>query len=107
VRLALQRFAADTKIPMAEFLDIYGRFNQAIAEVGRANHILVIDLAREIPQEKQYMYDVVHLNAAGSRLAARVISEKLRPLIENKFGGGGQAPTATYNPSPKPPPPTP
>src|SRR4030042_1221289 len=81
VRLALQRFAADTKIPMATFLDIYGKFNQAIVEVGRTNHILVIDLAREIPQEMRYMYDVVHLNAAGSRLAARVISEKLKPVV--------------------------
>jgi lysophospholipase L1-like esterase len=81
VRLALQRFAADTKIPLAAFLDIYGRFNQAIVEVGRANHILVIDLAREIPQEKRYLYDVVHLNAAGSRLAARVISEKLKAVV--------------------------
>jgi lysophospholipase L1-like esterase len=81
VRLALQRFAADTKISLAEFLDIYTRFNQAIVEVGQANHLLVIDLAREIPQEKCYMYDVVHLNAEGSRLAARVISEKLKAVV--------------------------
>ena len=81
VRFAMQKFAADTKIPVEEVLDLYGRFNDAIVAVGQANHVLVIDLARAIPQDKQYMYDVVHLNPEGSRLAARVISEKLKPVV--------------------------
>ena len=36
-------------------------------EVGRNNGVLVIDLAHLVPQESEYMYDVVHLNTAGSR----------------------------------------
>ncbi len=80
IRQILQKFAADTKIQVSEFKEIYDKFNEAIVEVGQANHVLVIDLAREIPQEKQYMYDVVHLTPAGSHLAARIISEKLRSL---------------------------
>ena len=30
------------------------------------------------------MYDVVHLNTAGSRLAAQIISEQLLPLAQSK-----------------------
>ena len=30
------------------------------------------------------MYDVVHLKTAGSQLAARIISEKLQPLVKEK-----------------------
>ena len=50
--------------------------------MGQSNGVLVIDLARLIPQESQYMYDVVHLKTAGSKLAARLISEKLQPLVK-------------------------
>jgi lysophospholipase L1-like esterase len=78
---AMQGFQADSGIPVSEFIELYARFNQAIREVGQANGVLVIDLAALIPQEKRYMYDVVHLNTRGSQLAARLISERLQPLV--------------------------
>jgi hypothetical protein len=49
--------------------------------VGKSHNVLVIDLAGLIPQDKQYMYDVVHLNPRGSQLAAQLISERLQPLV--------------------------
>ncbi len=81
IRQSMEGFESDTGISLKEFTDIYQRFNEAIVEVGRRNQVLVIDLARLIPQERQYMYDVVHLNDTGSRLAARIISENLEPLV--------------------------
>ena len=78
---AMQGFQADSGIPVSEFIELYARFNQAVREVGQANGVLVIDLAALIPQDKQYMYDVVHLNTRGSRLAAQLISERLQPLV--------------------------
>lgn len=81
---ALQGFQADTGIPPGEFMDIYHKFNEAVLEVGAANRVLVIDLARLIPQEKQYMYDIVHLNTAGSRLVARTVSDHLRPVVASR-----------------------
>jgi hypothetical protein len=78
---AMQGFESDSKIPMGEFMKLYARFNDAIREVGKANGVLVIDLAALIPQEKEYMYDVVHLNTRGSQLAAQVISQRLQPLV--------------------------
>ncbi len=78
---AMQGFAADSGISVSQFMDLYAKFNQAIREVGRANDVLVIDLAALIPQDPKYMYDVVHLNTRGSQLAARLISERLRPLV--------------------------
>ena len=71
IRKMLQKFASDTKVRVSQFKEIYDQFNDAIVEVGQANHVLVIDLARLIPQESAYMYDVVHLKPAGSHLAAR------------------------------------
>jgi lysophospholipase L1-like esterase len=78
---AMQGFESDSKIPMGVFMELYARFNEAIREVGKANGVLVIDLAALIPQDKQYLYDVVHLNTRGSQLAAQLISERLQPLV--------------------------
>ena len=77
----MQGFSSDSGISVDEFMDLYAKFNQAIREVGEKNGVLVIDLAALIPQDKQYMYDVVHLNTRGSELAARLISDKLQPLV--------------------------
>jgi len=77
---AMQGFESDSQVPVRQFMELYARFNQAIREVGKENGVLVIDLATLIPQDKQYMYDVVHLNTQGSQLAAQLISEHLHPL---------------------------
>jgi len=78
---AMQGFESDSGIPMGEFMELYASFNDAIREVGRQNGVLVIDLAALIPQDKQYIYDVVHLNTRGSQLAAQLISQRLQPLV--------------------------
>jgi hypothetical protein len=78
---AMQGFQSDSGIPVREFIELYARFNQAIREVGEKNHVLVIDLANLIPQDKKYIYDVVHLNPRGSKLAAQLIGDRLQPLV--------------------------
>jgi hypothetical protein len=81
IRKILQKFASDTKVRVSQFKEIYDQFNDTIVEVGQANHVLVIDLARLIPQESANMYDVVHLKPAGSHLAAQIISEQVQKLV--------------------------
>ncbi len=85
---AMKGFEADSQIPVGEFMDLYAKFNQAIREVGKSNDVLVIDLAALIPQDKQYMYDVVHLNTQGSELAAQLISEGLLGQVSGFRGQG-------------------
>jgi len=84
IREAMAGFEKDSKISARQFKEIYDRFNEAVVEVGQRNGVLVIDLARLIPQESAYMYDVVHLKTAGSQLAARIISDRLQPLVGTK-----------------------
>ena len=72
-------------ISFAEFQELHGLFNQAIRDVGAANHVLVIDLAREIPSEPEYVYDPVHLTERASKLAARIISQELTPLARERL----------------------
>jgi lysophospholipase L1-like esterase len=68
-------------ISYAEYKKTFDLFNQTIRDLGAANGVLVIDLARAVPQEKAYIYDVVHLNETGSQLAAALISKGLEPLV--------------------------
>ncbi|MGD0829283.1 MAG: hypothetical protein ABSA09_14560, partial [Desulfobaccales bacterium] len=84
IRQSMKGFESDSKVSAQEFKEIYDKFNEATVQVGRRNGVLVIDLARLIPREAKYMYDVVHVNTAGSRLAAQIISEQLLPLAKSK-----------------------
>jgi hypothetical protein len=75
------RYSLDTGISYQEFKRLYAALNDTIREVGRKNHITVIDLAREVDPDKRYLYDMVHFNDAGSQLAARIIAAELKGII--------------------------
>jgi hypothetical protein len=75
------RYGSDTGISYRQFKELYDAFNDTIREVGRKNQVMVIDLAREVPPDKKYLYDLVHFNDAGSQLAARLIAAQLKPII--------------------------
>ncbi len=91
----------DKGISFREFGELHGLFNQAIREVGAANQVLVVDLAKEIPAEEKYVYDPVHLTERASKMAAQIISRELEPLVKLRLVGRGGAP------SPAPSAPTP
>lgn len=80
IKKAMKTLETDAQITYREYKDLFDNFNETIRTIGRTNNILVIDLARRIPPERRYIYDTVHLNDAGCRLAAEIISEQLQPL---------------------------
>ena len=77
----LGRYGTETGLSYACLKELYDAFNDTIREVGQKNHVMVIDLAREIPPDKKYLYDIVHFNDAGSELAAQIIAARLKGLI--------------------------
>jgi hypothetical protein len=76
------RYGQDTGISYRNFKELYDLFNDTIREVGQKNGIMVIDLAREVPPDREHLYDMVHFNDAGSRYAAGIIAARLQPLVE-------------------------
>ncbi len=68
--LSLERNTVETGTGLnyKDFKDLFDLFNQTIREVAAANSVLVIDLDRKVPKEKELMYDFVHLNDAGSQI---------------------------------------
>lgn len=75
------RGGRDRGISYQRFKTLYDAFNDTIREVGRKNQVMVIDLAREVPSDQKHLYDMVHLNDAGSQLAAQIIAARLKGVI--------------------------
>ena len=72
-------------ITFETFKKEYDTFNEIIRDLAKTNNIPLIDLARLVPQEKEYMYDALHFNDNGSIFVANIISEKLINLISNSL----------------------
>ena len=67
-----------------DFVNLYLNFNEVVRLIATENNILLIDLAKLIPQNSNYIFDLVHVNDSGSVLAAEIISENIEKLlIEN------------------------
>jgi hypothetical protein len=48
--------------------------NEVVREVARKNGVMLIDLAAKVPQESEYMEDIVHYTDKGSLYVADIIS---------------------------------
>jgi hypothetical protein len=81
VKTYVGRFGEHASLGYKDFKEIYDSFNATIRQVGQRNQVLVIDLAAEIPPDKTYIYDMVHLNDTGSRYAAGLIAARLKSVI--------------------------
>jgi hypothetical protein len=65
------------EIDYKEFKELFDQFNASIRKKAQENNIRLIDLAIEIPQEKKFLYDIVHYNDNGSIRAAKIIAAQL------------------------------
>jgi lysophospholipase L1-like esterase len=60
-------------------------YNGVTREVGRERGVLVIDLAREMPKNSTYFYDLMHYTNAGAARMADIIYTHLGPVLAQKF----------------------
>ncbi|MFZ5450757.1 MAG: SGNH/GDSL hydrolase family protein [Thermodesulfobacteriota bacterium] len=70
-----------TTLEYAQLKALFDAFNETIRRQGRENQAPVIDLAQEVPQTREYLYDLVHYNDRGAIKAGEIISEQLAPLM--------------------------
>jgi lysophospholipase L1-like esterase len=64
---------------------IFELYNDITREVGRAQKVLVIDLAKEMPKSSRYYYDYYHFTNTGTEKVAEIIHNKLQPFLESNF----------------------
>jgi lysophospholipase L1-like esterase len=60
-------------------------YNGVTREVGRERGVLVIDLAREMPKNSGYYYDLMHYTNAGAARLADIVASHLGPVLAQKF----------------------
>jgi len=60
-------------------------YNDITREVGQEQGVLVIDLAREMPKNSAYYYDLMHYTNAGAARVADLIATRLTPFLAQKF----------------------
>lgn len=64
-----------------QYRTCYNALNETTRQVAKDQNVLLIDLDRLVPKTKDYMYDVVHLNAEGSRFVAGIVTKALEPEL--------------------------
>ena len=60
-------------------------YNDMTREVGRERGVLVIDLARQMPKNSTYYFDLMHYTNAGAAQVADIIATQLTPFLARKF----------------------
>jgi hypothetical protein len=66
-----------------EIEDLYAALNQTIRRVAAETKTHLIDLDSKVPKSSDYIYDIVHLNTAGSKLVGDIISEEIVVILNN------------------------
>ena len=66
---------SSSMINKEEYIESYTRLNDVIREVSVSRNVDLIDLANLIPSSSNYIYDSVHLNENGSKLAAEILTD--------------------------------
>jgi lysophospholipase L1-like esterase len=77
--------------------DVLELYNEVTRQVGRERGVLVIDLARQMPKNSLYFYDLMHYTNAGAARMADIIAAQLTPFLAQKFPSfykGGLTPRA-------------
>lgn len=65
-----------------EVLELY---NDVVRQRGREAGVLVIDLARKMPKNSTYYYDLMHYTNTGAELVADIVAAHLTPFLAQKL----------------------
>jgi lysophospholipase L1-like esterase len=60
-------------------------YNDVTRQVGQEQGVLVIDLAREMPKDSRYYYDLMHFTNAGAEKVADLVATRLTPFLARRF----------------------
>ena len=67
---------------MFAVVDLY---NDTLRQVGAAEQVPVLDLARQMPHSSVYYYDFLHYTEPGAREVAEIIYRDLKPILTQQF----------------------
>jgi hypothetical protein len=73
------------KIDGALLWRLLERYNDVTREVGKEHGLLVIDLARSLPKDSTYFYDLFHFTNEGADMVASVVHDSLYPWLAKRY----------------------
>ena len=65
-----------------ELLEI---FNDTTRGVAQTEHVFLIDLARSMPKDTKYYWDLFHFTDAGAAKVGQIATSGLLPYLEREF----------------------
>jgi lysophospholipase L1-like esterase len=63
------------------------KYNDVTRRIGQENHVLVIDLAHELPKSSRYFYDFVHFTNEGAQAVAGILYKRVCPVLARQYPG--------------------
>jgi hypothetical protein len=60
--------------------------NDVLRAVARADQVQLIDLARELPKDSKYFYDLLHFTNDGAARVGVIVASHLAPYLRAKYG---------------------
>jgi len=76
------------------YWDVVEAYNDVTRKVGKANNLLTIDLAHEMPKSSRYFYDFIHYTPQGAKVIADILDKALCPALHSDFGSFATHPCA-------------
>lgn len=64
---------------------LFELYNDVVRDVAVQNDVFLVDLARELPKDSLYFYDVIHFTNQGQEKVAEIVSTDLKPYLDKKF----------------------
>lgn len=80
--LAAMKPLIDKGISYEQYCRLYTAFQNILRQTAAEENLPCIDLEKQIPPTKEYIYDSVHLNKKGSMLAAEIIANQFLTIIK-------------------------
>ncbi len=64
---------------------ILEQYNDAVRELGSADGVFLVDLARRLPKSSRYFYDFIHLTNEGADRVGSLVAEDLCSFLAERF----------------------
>ncbi len=82
----MQSIKDDWGQDFASYRQAYMAMQDAMRAVAAEQNVALVDLDARIPKTKEFLYDVVHVNAKGSALVADVVGSELAGILKPSGG---------------------
>jgi lysophospholipase L1-like esterase len=77
INMSDEKIIANNMEVDSSFISMYHKLNEKIREIASKEQVGIIDLAKDVPSNNMFIYDMVHLNTNGSEHVANIITNYL------------------------------